>query len=179
MGKQHHKYSSPAKPKQEDLRPVEVFFARLDASHQNPTNLLLHYICVPLMMLGILGMAWALPFPEIGFLKAYKGYFNWASFVIAIAVYYYLKLSPLLSYLTLFLMFGFSYLIMQFEVWEKNDGLPLGLVSVAILVLSLLGQYIGGRIEGKEQSFNDDSKLAHVTPLWVMYRLARKIKLKY
>ncbi|TWR27744.1 DUF962 domain-containing protein [Mucilaginibacter achroorhodeus] len=179
MGKQHHKYSTPAKPKQEDLRPVELIFARLDASHQNPTNLLLHYICVPLMVLGILGMAWAMPFPEIGFLKAYQGYFNWASFVIAVAVYYYLKQSPMLSYLMLFLMFGFSYLIIQFETWEKAGGPPLGLISVGVLMLSLVGQYIGGKIEGKEQSFNDDSKLFYVTPLWVMYRLARKIKLKY
>ncbi|PAW93644.1 hypothetical protein CKK33_09110 [Mucilaginibacter sp. MD40] len=179
MGKQHHKYSSPAKPKHEDLRPVEVFFARLDASHQNPTNRVLHYICVPLMVLGILGMAWAVPFPEIGFLKAYKGYFNWASFVIAIAIYYYLKLSPLLSYFMLFLMFGFSYLIMQFETWEKAGGPQLSAVSVGILLLALLGQYIGGKIEGKEQSFNDDTKLAHVTPLWVMFRLTRKLKLRY
>ncbi|MFD0792369.1 DUF962 domain-containing protein [Mucilaginibacter litoreus] len=176
MGKKHFNTTTS---KKEELRPVEVYFARLDASHQNPANRLLHYICVPLMVLGLLGMVWAIPFPQIGFLKAYQGYFNWASFLIAITIYYYLKLSPLLSYFMLFLMFGFSYLIMQFEVWEKAGGPQLSAVSVGILVLSLLGQYIGGKLEGKEASFNDDTRLVHLTPLWVIYRLTRRLKLRY
>jgi uncharacterized membrane protein YGL010W len=178
MGKQHSNIKiQPAKPG--DQRKVDVYFKRLDASHQHPTNQVLHYIFVPLMVLGILGMAWAIPFPHIGFIGKYNGYFNWASFIIAFGIYYYLKMSPLLSYFALFLFFGLSYGIMQLELYEKAGGAELSAISVAILLIALAGQYIGGKIEGKEASFNDDTKLAYITPLWVFYKLTQRFGLKY
>jgi uncharacterized membrane protein YGL010W len=166
-------------PKKEDLRRIDVYFNRLDASHQNPTNRLIHWFCVPLMVLGILGMAWALPFPHIGFLGQYNGYFNWASFIIAFAIYYYLKLSPLLSYFALFLLFGISYGVMQLAAWEHAGGPPLALISPLILFAALAGQYIGSKIEGKDESFNDDTRLLHVTPLWMLYSLTKRFGLRY
>jgi len=178
MGKQHTNIKTqPAKPGSQ--RKIDVYFQRLDASHQNPTNQILHYIFVPLMVLGILGMAWAIPFPHIAFIGKYNGYFNWASFIIAFGIYYYLKMSPLLSYFALFMFFGLSYGIMQLEVYEKAGGAELSAISVVILLISLAGQYTGGKIEGKEASFNDDTKLAYVTPLWVLYRLSKRFGLKY
>jgi uncharacterized membrane protein YGL010W len=178
MGKQHSNIKiQPAKPG--DKRKIDVYFDRLDASHQNPTNRLLHWFFVPVMVLGLLGMAWALPFPHIGFIGKYSGFFNWASFVIAFAMYYYLKLSPLLSYFALFLLFGLSYGVMQLELYEKAGGPPLALVSVIVLFAGLAGQYIGGKIEDKEQSFNDDTKLLAITPLWVLYSLTKKFGLRY
>ncbi|RYU89985.1 DUF962 domain-containing protein [Mucilaginibacter terrigena] len=178
MGKQHSNIKTqPVKPG--DKRKIDVYFDRLDASHQNQTNRLLHWFFVPLMVLGLLGMAWALPFPHIGFLGKYNGYFNWASFLIAFAMYYYLKLSPLLSYFALFLLFGLSYGVMQLEVYEKTGGTPLAMVSVLVLFIGLTGQYIGGKIEGKEASFNDDTKLLAVTPIWVLYSLTKRFGLRY
>ena len=178
MGKQHSNIK-PQPTNYGDQRKIDVYFKRLDASHQNPTNQLLHYFFVPLMVLGILGMAWAIPFPHLNFIGKYNGYFNWASFVIAFAIYYYLKMSPLLSYFALFLFFGLSYGIMQLELYEKTGGVELGVISVAILIISLAGQYLGGKIESNDQSFNDDTKLAHITPLWVMYRLTQRFGLRY
>jgi hypothetical protein len=103
MAKQHSNIKTAAR--KEDLRPVEVYFNRLNASHQNPTNRLLHFICIPLMLFGILGIAWAIPFPYIKFIGSYNGFFNWASFLIAFSVYYTLKLSPNLSYTMLLVLF--------------------------------------------------------------------------
>jgi uncharacterized membrane protein YGL010W len=178
MGKQHPQ-PKPQATKPGDKRKIEVYFDRLDASHQNPTNQLLHYFFVPLMVFGILGMAWAIPFPHFAFIGKYNGFFNWASFIIVFAIYYYLKMSPLLSYFALFLFFGLSYGIMQLELYEKAGGVELSVISVAILLVSLAGQYIGGKIEGKEASFNDDTKLAAITPLWVMYKLTQRFGLRY
>ena len=166
-------------PKKEDLRRIDVYFNRLDASHQNPTNRLIHWFCVPLMVLGILGMAWALPFPHIGFIGQYNGYFNWASFIIAFAIYYYLKLSPLLSYFALFLLFGISFGVMQLAAWGQAGGPPLALISPLILFAAMAGQYIGSKIEGRDESFTDDTKLLHVTPLWVLYSLTKRFGLRF
>ena len=163
----------------ENVRPVEVYFNRLDASHKNPVNRLLHWIFVPLMVLGLLGMAWAIPFPYVKFIGKYNGYFNWASFLIAAAIYYYLKLSPLLSYFALFMLFGLSYVVMLMATLRHNADPELNVISVFCLLISLSGQYIGGLIEKNEASFSDDTKLLHITPLWVLYSLAKKLGLKY
>jgi uncharacterized membrane protein YGL010W len=179
MGKQHQPTTKTTPVNKPGQRKIDVYFNRLDTSHQNPTNRLLHWLFVPVMVLGLLGMAWALPFPHIELIGKYNGYFNWASFVIAFAMYYYLKLSPLLSYFALFLLFGLSYGVMQLELYEKAGGPPLAMVSVVVLFTGLTGQFIGGKIEGKEDSFNDDTKLLHITPLWVLYSLTKRFGLRY
>jgi len=163
----------------ENLRPVEVYFNRLNASHQHPTNRLLHFICVPLMLLGILGIAWAIPFPYIKFLGQYNGMFNCASFFIAFSVYYTLKLSPNLSYTMLLVLFVLSYGVSKLAAWEIAGGPPLIWVSTGILAVAWLGQYIGGNLEGNKRSFDDDKQLVLYTPIWVLHFLAKKIGLKY
>ncbi|TWR29424.1 DUF962 domain-containing protein [Mucilaginibacter pallidiroseus] len=178
MAKQHSKNIKPATP-QQNLRPVEVYFNRLNASHKHPTNRLLHFICVPLMLFGILTIAWAIPFPYIKFLGPYNGYFNWASFLIAFSVYYTLKLSSNLSYMVLLVLFALSYGVSQLAVIELKGGLPLIWTGTFILAAAFLGQYIGGRIENNPRSFADDKELVLITPIWVLHFLAEKIGLKY
>lgn len=162
-----------------DLRPIEIQFNRLDASHQHPTNRLLHFICIPLMMFGLLALAWAIPFPQLKFLAAYQGYLNWASFVIAFWVYYTLKRSPLLSYLMLFVLFAFSYAVMQLANWEQAGGIPLIWTATIIIALSAIGQFIGGSIEGNKKSFDDDRALFLITPIWALHGIFKKWGLKY
>ncbi|MBK0378401.1 Mpo1 family 2-hydroxy fatty acid dioxygenase [Mucilaginibacter segetis] len=179
MARSGKKVYNPVSPKKEDLRPVDVYFNRLNASHQQSTNLLLHFIGVPLMVLGALAIAWAIPFPHFSFIGKYNGYFNWASFLIAFWIYYTLKLSPMLSYLMLFLMFGFSYGVMELSAIEQISGIPLIWIGTFILALAALLQFIGGKTEGKPSSFNDDKQLVLITPIWVLHFLTKKIGIRY
>ena len=162
-----------------DLRPIEVQFNRLDASHQHPTNRLLHFVCIPVMVFGVLALAWAIPFPQFKLIAAYKGYFNWASFVIAFWVYYTLKMSPLLSYLMLFVLFAFSYGAMLLANWGQAGGLPLIWTATMVIAVAASGQFIGGNIEGNKQSFEDDRQLFLITPIWALYCIFKKLGLKY
>ncbi|WP_374950298.1 DUF962 domain-containing protein [Mucilaginibacter sp.] len=179
MAKQHSSTSKRTIPVKENLRPVEVYFNRLNKSHQHPTNRLLHFICVPLMLFGLLAITWAIPFPYIKFLGQYNGFLNWASFIIAFSVYYTLKSSPNLSYTLLLVLFGLSYGVSKLAEWQLAGGPPLIWVGTAIFALSWLGQYIGGKIEGNGSSFDDDKKLVLYTPIWVLHFLAKRIGLKY
>ena len=169
----------PVLPKKEEQRPIEIYFNRLDASHQQPLNRTLHIISILLMIFSILGIAWAIPFPTLKFLGAYNSYFNWYSFVIAVAIYFYLKLTPLLSYIMLLVMFVLSYGVMQLAAWQALGGPALWMISLGLFILSWIGQYAGSKIEGNPQSFKDDLQLAFVTPLWAMYNIFKKIGLKY
>ena len=177
MAKQHSNIKTTSAKK--DLRPVEVYFYRLNASHQNPTNRLLHFICIPIMLLGILAIAWAIPFPYLKFIGSYNGFFNWASFLIAFSVYYTLKLSPNLSYTMLLVLFVLSYAVSKLAEWQLAGGLPLIWVGTILVALAWIGQFAGGKIEGKKESFADDKQLVLITPIWVLHFLATKIGLKY
>nr|WP_068893256.1 Mpo1-like protein [Pedobacter panaciterrae] len=165
--------------KTEQRSEVDVLFDKYAESHQNPSNEIIHWICVPLIVFSLLGLVWAIPFPHIEFLGRYNGYLNWASFLIAFSVYYYLKLSPVLSYLMLLLIFAMSMIIVQLEKWEAAGGPALWLVCLVIFVIAWIGQFIGHKIEGKKPSFLDDVKFLLIGPIWLLHFICKKAGLRY
>lgn len=163
----------------EEKREIDILFDKYSESHQNPNNKLIHWICVPLIVFSIIGLVSAIPFPYLGFLGKYNMYINWFSIVLACSIYYYLKLSPILSYLMLF-FFGFCYFfVVQLEHLEKAGGPALWQVSLAIFVFAWVGQFIGHQIEGKKPSFLDDLKFLLIGPLWLLHFLLKKLNIRY
>lgn len=163
----------------EPQRPVDVLFDQYAESHQNPTNKLIHWVCVPLIVFSLFGLVWAIPFPHIGFLGSYNGYFNWDSFLIAFSVYYYFKLSPMLSYVMLLILMLFSYVVIQLAVWQIAGGPALWLTCLVIFVLAWAGQFIGHKIEGKKPSFLTDLKFLLIGPIWLLHFIFQKFSIRY
>ncbi len=165
--------------KAEIKRPIDVYFTKYAESHQNKTNKLIHWICVPLIIFSLLGLVWSIPFPYIKFLGQYSSYINWASFLIAFSIYYYYKLSPVLSYFMFFLIFIFSFGVMELGEWQKTGGPAMWLVSLIIFVVAWSGQFIGHKIEGKKPSFVDDLKFLLIGPIWLLHFVLKKLKISY
>lgn len=167
------------KPNQEGKRTIDILFDQYSENHQNPTNKIIHWICVPLIVFSIIGLVSAIPFPYISFLGKYNMYINWFSVLMAACIYYYLKLSPILSYLMLF-FFGICYFfVIQLEYIEKQGGMALWQSSLVIFVLAWIGQFIGHKIEGKKPSFFDDLKFLLIGPIWLMHFGLKKLKIRY
>jgi uncharacterized membrane protein YGL010W len=165
--------------KKVEKRKIDILFDKYSESHQNPRNKLIHWVCVPLIVFSIIGLVSAIPFPQLGFLGKYNMYINWFSIVMAVCIYYYLKLSPILSYLMLF-FFGICYFfVVQLEYVEKAGGLKLWESSLFIFVLAWIGQFIGHKIEGKKPLFLDDLKFLLIGPLWLLILLLKKLKINY
>ena len=168
-----------AKPHTTPQREIDILLAKYSENHQNPTNKLIHWVCVPLIVFSIIGLISAIPFPYLGFLGKYNMFINWFSLVMAASIYYYLKLLPVLSYLMLF-FFGICYLfVVQLEYLEKAGGPALWQSSLVIFVLAWLGQFIGHQIEGKKPSFLTDLKFLLIGPLWLMHFILKKFNIKY
>lgn len=166
--------------KQEEKRLVDVYFDKYSESHQNPTNKIIHWICVPLIVFSLFGLVWAIPFPHLNFLGRYNGYVNFASFMIAFSIYYYYRLSPVLSYLMLLLIMFFSAGIVSLEKMHNNQGWPqMWQVCLGIFVLSWIGQFIGHKIEGKKPSFFDDLKFLLIGPIWLLHFILKKAGIRY
>src|SRR5690606_16134611 len=94
---------------------IDTIIENYSALHQHPANRFIQWFCIPLLTFGLLGFIWSIPFPQLAFLGKYSGYLNWASFLIAFSIYYYLKVSPLLSYGILLMVFAFSAGIVTLE----------------------------------------------------------------
>lgn len=160
-------------------REVDILFDKYAESHQSHTNEVIHWICVPLIVFSLLGLVWAIPFPYLEFLGKYNGFVNWASFLIAFSIYYYYRLSPVMSYLMLLLIFAMSFFIVQLEKVEAAGGPALWLVCAVIFVLAWIGQFIGHKIEGKKPSFLEDVKFLLIGPIWLLHFICKKIGLRY
>jgi uncharacterized membrane protein YGL010W len=141
-------------------RDIHALLDQYADSHRNPTNELIHFVCVPLIVFSLLGILWALH-PLLALAAG------------AAAMAFYFKLSPPFAWGMLALtalMLGLLALMPRFTV------LPL---SIAIFVVAWIGQFIGHKIEGKKPSFLDDLRFLLIGPLFVLGFLYRKFHLAY
>ena len=160
-------------------RELDVLLDQYGESHQNPVNKMIHWICVPLILFSLLGLLWSVPFPHLNFLGRYNGFLNWASFLIAFSGYYYYRLSPVLSYMMILIVFAMSLLVVQLEKWAIAGGPALWLVCAVIFVVAWIGQFIGHRIEGKKPSFLQDVKFLLIGPIWLLHFICVKTGIRY
>lgn len=154
------------------MKKIDQYFEVYGQSHQNATNKLIHWIAVPLIVFSLLGLIWSIPIPE--FLQ-FTLFFNWATILIAIVLYYYYTLSPILAFAMVFVIgiFSFFYVLV-----EKSD-YPLWQVSLIIFVIAWIFQFIGHKIEGKKPSFLDDLRYLLIGPLWLLHFLFKKAGISY
>jgi uncharacterized membrane protein YGL010W len=155
------------------MRSVTDWLSEYGASHQNPTNKLLHWICVPPIVLAVMGFLWATPVP--GAFSALSPWVNWATLVAAAAVAYYLLLSPSLA-VGIALAFGVLLVIVQ---WLSSLPWPLWLTSLVIFVAGWIGQFIGHAVEGQRPSFFKDLQFLLIGPLWLLAAAYRRLSVPY
>jgi len=128
----------------------------------------------------LLGLVWAIPFPNLPMLGRLNGYINWATFLILFSIIYYFRLSPALALVMLLVIFVFAAAIVTLEKQHNQNGWPpMWQVCLVIFVLSWAGQFIGHKIEGKKPSFLDDLKFLLIGPIWLWHFLFKKAGIRY
>ena len=155
------------------MRTVSDWLGEYGASHTNPTNKLLHWLCVPPIVLSVLGLLWSLPVPAA--FAALSPWLNWATIAIAAALTYYFALSPTLA---LGVLIAFLALLL---ITKRLAALPwpLWATSMVIFVAAWIGQFVGHAIEGKRPSFFKDLQFLLIGPLWLMAAAYRKLSVPY
>lgn len=140
-------------------RRVDQLIAHYGQSHQNPRNEVIHYIAIPLIMLSLVGMLFALhPYAAYAF--------------IAASMAYYARLS-LVFLLT---MVVWSALTVAVVLAMGTNVLP---ISAAIFVGAWVLQFIGHKIEGKKPSFFEDIQYLWVGPLFVLSKLFGRLRISW
>ena len=138
-------------------------------AQQQPARTL-HLVAIPLSLFGLFGLLWALPFPHLGFLGTYNGFFNWASFLLAFMIYFYLRLAPTVSYLILFFLLVCAYGVVQLSAWQVLNGPPLGAICGSLFLVSATAL----AFTGNRKTVTDKGKLLLAAPIWEVYTLLNK-----
>lgn len=155
-------------------RTIDHLLIKYGESHQDTTNKLIHWICVPSIMFSLFGVLMSIPF----FVEK-TIYYNWAAVVLLLALGYYLTLS--ISMFIGFIIVGGLMLYGNYAIlsWVNGSDWHLFLVSIAIFTVAWIGQFIGHGIEGKKPSFFDDIKFLLIGPAWLLHFIYRKVGIPY
>jgi uncharacterized membrane protein YGL010W len=140
-------------------RPVDILIAHYGESHQNPRNELIHFFAIPLIVLSLCGLLFALH--------------PWLAYAfIGTSMVYYARL----SWVFFGIMLAFSALVIAAL---HAMGSQVMVLSIAIFVGAWIAQFIGHKIEGKKPSFFEDIQYLWVGPLFVLSKLMGKLGIRW
>lgn len=156
---------------------MQQWFDAYGESHQNPTNKLVHWICVPLIFYSIIGLLASIPadYLKAPFSPELQPYIHWGTVLVLLGLIFYLVHS--LTILVGVLLY--SLLCLQAVVWFQNLSMPLWLSSLIIFVAAWIGQFVGHKIEGKKPSFFQDIQFLLIGPAWLIHFIYKKVGIRY
>jgi uncharacterized membrane protein YGL010W len=155
------------------LTRVDDWLDEYGDSHRNPVNKAIHWVCVPLIALTVIGLLWALPVPEA--LASISPVMNWGMLFMMASVVYYFILSPSLGLGMVAVLASFSAALL----WLDSLATPLWKICAVIFALAWVGQFIGHAVEGKRPSFFKDLQFLMIGPMWLLSFVYRRLGIRY
>lgn len=127
-------------------------------SHQNPTNQLIHFYCVPVIFFNVFAVIYAL-----------TPWFVTAAIVFATLIFYLRFMRSFLPHMIVLyaVVLGISAIFAGHPAFVP--------VNVALFVVAWIGQFYGHKVEGKKPSFFKDVFFLLVGPAWVSEKMRQKI----
>ena len=156
------------------MKPIQKWLNEYAESHQHPINITIHWFCVPLIMLSIIGLLANIKL-NIHLLPDNPNY-NHAGLILIFcsSIYYYFLSKPLL-----FGMLPISILMLLIINWLSTLTFPLWKTCLLIFIFSWISQFYGHKIEGKKPSFFQDIQFLLIGPAWILGFIYKKLKIKF
>jgi uncharacterized membrane protein YGL010W len=159
------------------MRKIDQLLAEYGESHQNSTNKTIHWICVPLIFLSIVGLIASIPSQAVqSVLGEGNPYANWAAVVLILILIYYVTLSIAIS--VGMMLFGVLCLVIV-NMMASKIAAPLWVISLVIFVIAWIGQFYGHKVEGKKPSFFKDIQFLLIGPAWLMHFIYKRLGVPY
>ncbi|HEY5622413.1 MAG TPA: Mpo1-like protein [Gammaproteobacteria bacterium] len=155
------------------MKPADEWLNQYDRHHAGGANRVLHWISVPFIVTGIVGLLWALPIPAT-FSDA-TPVLNWGTIFLMAAVVYYFILSISLG----FGILPFVALIAAAVVWLDRLSYPLWMSSMLLLAVAWMLLRISNRRGGTRPSLVGDLQYMMLGPLWLLAAVYRRFGIPY
>jgi uncharacterized membrane protein YGL010W len=151
-------------------KTIDQWLNEYGESHQNKTNKLIHWFCVPVITFTLFGLLSSFTFIFSFNNKEYL--INPATILIIIAILFYLRLSISIT----IGMLTFSGLCLYFiKNLESNySSTELFTYYIITFIIAWIGQFIGHKIEGKKPSFLKDIQFLLIGPAWLLSFIYKK-----
>ena len=140
-------------------RRVDQLLAHYGESHQHPQNELIHYVAIPVIMLSLIGMLFAI--------HTYLAY----AFIGASGVYYARLSVVFLAAMAVWSLTSIGLLLLM--------GPYLLPICVGLFVVAWVMQFVGHHIEKKKPSFLEDLQYLWVGPLFVLSKLFVRLGVRW
>jgi len=154
------------------MRQARQWLDEYAGSHQHETNKLLHWICVPIIVVSVIGLLASLPAPQI--LQSVTPTLGWGAVLLIGAMFYYCLLSPRLAAGMVPVVVLIGLVVSGLERLPS----PLWVTCLVLFVLAWIGQFIGHHIEGRRPAFFKDLQFLLIGPLWLLSSVYRRIGLR-
>ena len=147
------------------MRSIDEFLNEYGKTHRNPRNQLIHFVCVPVILISSLAFGWPLSMAMLGSEAAWAPYVNVATVasILMLAAFYSRLGWRAVTAMVVFLGVSIA-VIMAVE----SSPLPLIWTAVIAWIAAWLVQLIGHNIEGAKPSFLDDVVFLLIGPLFVL-----------
>ncbi|MDE3271312.1 Mpo1 family 2-hydroxy fatty acid dioxygenase [Pseudoalteromonas sp. G4] len=133
------------------MKTIEQWFSLYGESHQNPTNIKIHKVAVPLIYFSVVALITAIP--------GLTGLISLSVISLAALIFYFMlsvKLGVVMSLFTglcIYVAYSISNYVIE--------------IAVAVFVVAWIFQFVGHKVEGKKPSFFDDLSFLLIGPAWV------------
>lgn len=158
------------------MRKIDQLLNEYGESHRNETNKAIHWVCVPLIFLSIVGLIASIPAGLLQHLAGSTIFATWATVALLLTTLYYSSLSLSLT-IGMVLFALLCLLIINFL--GKLAFAPLWSICIVIFVVAWIGQFYGHKVEGKKPSFFKDLQFLLIGPAWLMHFIYKKIGIRY
>ena len=160
-------------------RNIHALIKEYGLSHQNKTNKLIHWFCVPLIFWSTISLLSVIPHDLIDVfeLELLNDFSHYGVLIIILCLLFYLTYS-----FKIFLgMFLFS-LVVLLDIYIANKifgQTVLIYLSIFIFFSAWIGQFIGHKIEKEKPSFFKDLQFLLIGPAWTISFIFDHYNIKY
>lgn len=155
------------------MRTADFWLDRYSRHHRHRLNRVLHGVAVPLGVVGLTGLLWALPVPAA--FTDISPALNWGTaFLLSAVVYYFILSIPLAVGLLPFVLAATGIL-------GQLEGLSPALwqTSLTLFLAALVLQAVGHLLEGGRLRVLEDLHYLMIGPVWMMAGAFRRLGIPY
>ena len=151
------------------MSETDDWLTKYGESHAELTSPIVYWIAVPMVVLGTVGLLWALPVPDK--FQEISPLVNWGSlFLMAATVYYFIISVPLAIG-----MLPFVIGVASIQSWlEMSQYSPIR-ICTGLLIAGVVGLLLGRRGKKMLSKVIQDLQLMMIGPAWLLSVLYRRM----
>ncbi len=157
------------------MRTMHEWFELYGASHRNPVNEAVHWVCVPLIVYSLIGLLSLIPVAAL-VPAGTAAWLHAGTLLLLLGLVFFVLLSlPITAG-----MLAFSAVILALVAWTNGAwGDRAWALYTAVFVGAWIGQFIGHKVEGAKPSFFDDVQFLLIGPAWLLSLAYRKFGIRF